>query len=727
LIKLNAKFGVAAIVAALFVAFGAFGFGATSTSAGALPPILVGVGPCTPGGGTPGAAVPASGVASGTVLCVRAPFSAVGNSLTVTQNLTNVTASTLTLTRAVAINTIVVATVVDISPWAGDDDATANVYQQSAATQNSYSLIPIPVTHSLAYDLTTTVTCSTENAASGTISFTAVQLGGNGVNNAAGSTSASVTCNTPKSNTISIAKIDQNGAKVAAQFAVQVETPIGSANWQTIATMNTSATGTNPCLSTNAACTFNPSTIVAGVLPAQITAVAPAIPGGQAIRIIEVAQNNLCTLVQIRDGGGVLLVQPVTIADVSTASLASRTLTFVNSCAIAGNASSSGSSIAVVVGGATYGLSNSTHVEIIPALGSDDDARLDIRARDQFNVPLVGAHVTLSVDKGTIAMRTDTSGGVVLSGYEVIEPSAPAFGSNTSGDTCDQVINQFNANVYNGANTNPFISTSRTIQDSYTNTDGMLSACLYVNPDMSPGITPGKITVTAIIERPGTGLYDPYGSANLIVTATVTVVGPPASIKVAASPTSVQCGEKSTITATVTDSVGQNVSDHTRVELVSNFGATIGGTGATLGFPGVGAVNPLSSSAAETFSGVATAFLLTSTEHVGPYEVVVASGGSVGGVQTQNLTNGFGQTSFQSGVFSTAPVSAQVTVTCALPVVAAPVAAAPIAAPRTGEGIRPPNTGDAGLAADNSSLVFVLAGAVAFALAGVASVKFARR
>jgi hypothetical protein len=43
---------------------------------------------------------------------------------------------------------------------------------------------------------------------------------------------------------------------------------------------------------------------------------------------------------------------------------------------------------------------------------------------------------------------------------------------------------------------------------------------------------------------------------------------------------------------------------------------------------------------------------------------------------------------------------AQVTVTCALPVVAvpvAPVAAAPIRAPITGEGIRPPNTGDAGL------------------------------
>jgi hypothetical protein len=332
--------------------------------------------------------------------------------------------------------------------------------------------------------------------------------------------------------------------------------------------------------------------------------------------------------------------------------------------------------------------------------------------------------VTVSIDKGAIAMRTDTT-GLTPSGYEVIEPSNAFFGAITSGDTCDQTILQAFSSPYNGSNTNPFISTSRTIQDSYTNTDGILSACVYVDPDLAPGITPGKITITAIIEQPGIGLYNPFSPQNLILTATITVVGPPASIKVAASPTNVQCGEKSTITATVTDSVGQNVSDHTRVEMVSNFGATIGGTGSTLGFPGVGAVNPLSSSAAETFSGVATAFLLTSTEHVGPYEVVVASGGSVGGVVSTAQPG----VTYTTGSFSTAPVSAQVTVTCALPVVAgaAPVAVAPIAAPRTGEGIRPPNTGDAGLAADNGSWAFVLAGALAFALAGVASVKFARR
>jgi hypothetical protein len=62
---------------------------------------------------------------------------------------------------------------------------------------------------------------------------------------------------------------------------------------------------------------------------------------------------------------------------------------------------------------------------------------------------------------------------------------------------------------------------------------------------------------------------------------------------------------------------------------------------------------------------------------------------------------------------------------------AAPVApvAPTVTAPRTGQGIVPPNTGDAGLAAasGNGLSLFVIAGIVAFALAGVATLRFARR
>jgi hypothetical protein len=410
-------------------------------------------------------------------------------------------------------------------------------------------------------------------------------------------------------------------------------------------------------------------------------------------------------------------------------------LTYVNSCGIAGAAVAAGSSIAVVIGGGTFNLTNSTHVEIVPAPGSDDDARIDIRVRDSNLVPLENAHVTVLTDRGVLAMRA-VSTGPSPTGYDVIEPSPASvyFGSNIRGDTCDQSI-ILSSTLYSGNITTPVIAQTvagNQIQDAYTNNDGVVSACLYVDDNLAPGITPGRATITVIIENPnpvwasiapGLGFPGVYGPANLVLTATVAVVGPPASIKVAASPTSVQCGEKSTITATVTDSVGQNVSDHTRVELVSNFGATIGGTGATLGFPGTGPVNPISSSAAETFSGVATAFLLTSTEHVGPYEVVVASGGSTGGVPSIFQPGVVGQV----GIFSTAPVSAQVTVICALPGIAAPLAAAPIASPRLGEGIRPPNTGDAGLADSNGSSTLFIVGGLMFALAGVATLKFARR
>ncbi len=47
----------------------------------------------------------------------------------------------------------------------------------------------------------------------------------------------------------------------------------------------------------------------------------------------------------------------------------------------------------------------------------------------------------------------------------------------------------------------------------------------------------------------------------------VKVIGPPAKIIVDASPATLRCGEKSTITVTVKDSAGQNVQDHINVQL----------------------------------------------------------------------------------------------------------------------------------------------------------------
>ena len=224
------------------------------------------------------------------------------------------------------------------------------------------------------------------------------------------------------------------------------------------------------------------------------------------------------------------------------------------------------------------------------------------------------------------------------------------------------------------------------------------AAVLHCDPQHAVGATPGVANVIATIGAPGT---------DVILSTRVTVVGPPASITVAASPTTVRCGEKATITATVKDAIGQNVSEHTRVEAITNAGGVLAGTGAVANQAGL--VTPISSTVAETFSGVATFFLLTSEQHTGAYEVVVTSGG------TGALGSALG------GVFSTAPVSAQATVTCTLPQAAAPAApTASVTAPRTGTGgITPPNTGEAGLAASNGSswTLFAVAGVVALTMA----------
>ena len=75
------------------------------------------------------------------------------------------------------------------------------------------------------------------------------------------------------------------------------------------------------------------------------------------------------------------------------------------------------------------------------------------------------------------------------------------------------------------------------------------------------------------------------------------------------------CGESKVISATIRDASGNLVSDHTRVEFVTNFGGVLGGTGGTLDPLAAGYVAPLSSTFAETFNGVATATLITSMEH----------------------------------------------------------------------------------------------------------------
>jgi hypothetical protein len=583
--------------------------------------------------------------------------------------------------------------------------------------------------------------------------------------------------------TLTVRKIDQFGQPLAASFSIQA-----GPFWTEIVRLNLGANITqNPCATDGTQGSFNFANTVPvqtgfpaityGTTCASVGVVTPHIfptglPAGQ-YRVVEIAgPNSYCTLVQVYNGNqsqnqqltlpysGAMLTQPVTL-NLPDANILDLQLTFVNSCVVPGGPSTATSQIAVVIGGSTPGLVNTSNVEIVPAPGSDDDARLDIRIRDAASIPIPNAHVTVLIDKGALGLRRDYS-SFPNGGYDVIEPfpAAANFASPFSGDTCDQGTNGWwTQSATSGGYSWPFLSASRQQADGYTNSEGVISACVYVDTTLAPGTTPGKVNVQAIVESPNQGgLYNPggvpnnpfgynqyygglqynnlslpnyLGVPNIVLTATITVVGPPASITVAAAPTSLNCGEKATITVTVKDSAGQNVSDRTRVELVTNFGGVIGGTTATLGPVAVtgGNVYPVSSSSAETFNGVATAYLLTSTDHVGPYEVVAAAGGSVmasngGYAPWFNVAQGSGNTwsnGLPAGIFpqnaqyfpwynqglltyspSGAPVNAQATVTCSVP--GAPAAAIPVVtAPRTGQGpadafaIRPPNTGDAGL------------------------------
>jgi hypothetical protein len=343
-------------------------------------------------------------------------------------------------------------------------------------------------------------------------------------------------------------------------------------------------------------------------------------------------------------------------------------------------------------------------VEIVPALGNVSHSLVTVTLQEDGEQAGPGYEVDFTVDRCTI----ETGGVDTAAEYAAARtvftglnrnyfPSADAIEASPAATAAVDGSRQQDT-------TKGFFTTA-----GDTTVAAAILGCNPADTGPTPA-TPGVATITAVIEV--------KNGQDIVLRTTVTVVGPPASVTVAAAPASLRCGEKATITATVKDAIGQNVSEHTRVEAVTNAGGVLGGTGAVAGQ--AGPVVPISSTVAETFSGVATFYLLTSEQHSGPYEVVVTSGGN-GAV-----------TSLLGGVFSTPPISAQATVSCTVPVIAAPVApvAPTVTAPRTGTGtISPPNTGDAGLVDQTGSswALFVAVGAVAFAVAGLATLKFARR
>ena len=215
---------------------------------------------------------------------------------------------------------------------------------------------------------------------------------------------------------------------------------------------------------------------------------------------------------------------------------------------------------------------------------------------------------------------------------------------------------------------------------------------------------PRPATVQILIDKPG---------HDLVLDIAVIVIGPPvpSGLSAVASPETIICGEKSEILISVQDAIGQNVSDNTELEVVTNFGGVLGGTGAVA--EGEGNVTPLSSTTVKTFDGIALVFLITSDTHVGDYEVVISTGGRI----SEGLLEINDEPTFTT----------QVTVACT----AAGGSSQPTTtAPATGNGnsITPPSTGDAGLMTGSKDVAIILiAGAAMLALLGLTRMRLIRR
>jgi hypothetical protein len=189
---------------------------------------------------------------------------------------------------------------------------------------------------------------------------------------------------------------------------------------------------------------------------------------------------------------------------------------------------------------------------------------------------------------------------------------------------------------------------------------------------------PGVANVMAIVEREG---------APIVLEVQIKVVGPVDEITLVLDPDEdFDCGEPVKATATLVDEKDQPVSDGT----VVNF-TTVTATGVTGGVEGAQGSD-------ETEGGVASVILATDPRSSGTHTVAATSGGETA-VATYECNGGGAVAGDDDDKDDD----------------------------KDNGTIKPPSTGDAGLATGTTSAtLFVIAGAVAFVLAGLASVRFAR-
>jgi hypothetical protein len=203
--------------------------------------------------------------------------------------------------------------------------------------------------------------------------------------------------------------------------------------------------------------------------------------------------------------------------------------------------------------------------------------------------------------------------------------------------------------------------------------------------------SPGVANITAIVQREG---------ADIVLETEVTVVGATAGtgLTLTLTPDDIECGETILATATAVDSLGQPVSPGTVIWFTTDTDSGI--VGGTEGAQGNAA----------TDDGEASVLIATAADDAGTHTVIASTRDAEGRILAQ-----VSDTYVCDGdVAPAAPV--------------APTVNPPGTGTGTGTGsITPPNTGDAGLAAgSSSSSLFVIVGAAAFILAGLASIRFAR-
>ena len=217
-------------------------------------------------------------------------------------------------------------------------------------------------------------------------------------------------------------------------------------------------------------------------------------------------------------------------------------------------------------------MASPTPIEIIPMPASVSHSLVTVTLTDiTGGPPVVGSEVMFMTDRCSVessAVDSETefeSAEAVFAAYSKLNPDpAVAIESHASTTTGPDA-------------SSPQVETVESFPVfSASGTERVVTATvLHCDEGHAPGETPGPANVTAVVERPG---------ADIVMTVTVNVVGPPAAggLSAVADPETVVCGEKAVITVTILDEIGQTVSDHTPLEAVTNFGGVLGGTGAVV-------------------------------------------------------------------------------------------------------------------------------------------------